>query len=201
MFHDRAGTPSQGCPIVLFKVGVGGLEQLGAGNDDDIEPAAVGRVTLSKYLPNQSFSAISSDGVPQFFRRNDAQAGFTSRSSRDDHCQEPPPAALAVIENALVFRSPPEPAALLEPPVGYRPALRAWIHDVYGRRGWQLGRGNREALASLGAPALEYLAPLFRAHTHEESMSARAALSIRLERTLHVSNPLARTKRPSKKLK
>ena len=32
-------------------------------------------------------------------------------------------------------------------------------------------------------------------------MSARAALSIRLERTLHVSNPLASTKTPSKKLK
>jgi hypothetical protein len=199
MFHDRAGGPGKGRSIVLLETGIRRLEQLDAWDHDDIEPARVSRrVTVSKYFPDQPFSAISVDGVPQLFRRHDPEAGFTNRSSRGDHCQEPSPAALAVIEDPLVFRTPSEPAGLIEPP---RTALRAWIHVVYGRAGWQLGRGNRETLTSLGAPALEHLAPLFRAHTHEKTMSARSALSIRLERTLHVSNPLARTKRPSKKLK
>jgi hypothetical protein len=119
MFHDRAGGPGEGRSKVLFETGIRRLEQLDAWDYDDIEPAPVDRrVTVSKYFPDQPFSAISVDGVPHFFRRHDPQAGFTNRSSRDDHCQEPSPAALAVIENLLVFRPPTEPAALLEPPAG-----------------------------------------------------------------------------------
>jgi hypothetical protein len=64
MVHDRAGAPCKGRSIVLFETRVGGLEQLGTWDDDDIEPAQVGRrVTLSKYFPDQPFSAISTDGV------------------------------------------------------------------------------------------------------------------------------------------
>ena len=137
MFHDPAGAPGQGRSIVLFEIGIRRFEELDAWDHDDIEPARVGRpVTVSKYLSDQSFSAISADGVPQFFGRHDPQAGFTSRSSRDDHCQKPSPAALAVIEDPLEFRSPPEPAALVEPPAGCQPALRAWIHEcVYESSG------------------------------------------------------------------
>ena len=119
MFHDRAGAPGEGRSIVLLEARVRRLEELSSRNHDDIEPVPVGRrVTVSKYLPDQSFSAISSDGVPYLFRRYDPQAGSPCRSSRDEHCQEPPPAALAVIEDPLIFRSPPKPAALLEPPAG-----------------------------------------------------------------------------------
>ena len=119
MFHDCARATGQGRSIVLLERGIGRLEQLDAWDHDDIEPARIGRrVSLSKYLSDQPFSAISADGVPQFFGRHDPEAGFAGRSSRDDHCQEPSPAALAVIENLLVFRPPTEPAALLEPPAG-----------------------------------------------------------------------------------
>jgi hypothetical protein len=129
MFHDRPGAAGHGRSIVLFEHRIGCLEQLDAWDHDDIEPARVRRlVTVSKYLSDQSFSTISADGVPQLFGRHDPQAGFASWPSRDDHCQKPSPAALAVIENLLVFRPPTEPAALREPPAGDRSALRAWIH-------------------------------------------------------------------------
>ena len=65
MFHDCAGAPGQGRSIVLFEVGVRRLEELRPWDDDDVEAAYLsGRVTLSKYFPDQSFSAISADGVP-----------------------------------------------------------------------------------------------------------------------------------------
>jgi hypothetical protein len=48
-----------------------------------------------------------------------------------------------------------------------------------------LGRGNRQALASLGPSALEHEAPVFGAHTHQKSMGPGPALSVWLERTLH----------------
>ncbi len=65
MFHDRKGAPGKRRSIILFEAGVGGLEQLHPRNDDDVEPTSVSwRVTLPKYFPDQSFSAISVDGVP-----------------------------------------------------------------------------------------------------------------------------------------
>ena len=49
----------------------------------------------------------------------------------------------------------------------------------------RLGRGNREAFASLGPAPFEHQAPFLGAHAHEEPMGARPALAVRLERTLH----------------
>ena len=48
-----------------------------------------------------------------------------------------------------------------------------------------LRRGNRQALAPLGATPLQDQSPVLGAHPHEKAVSAPAPTPVRLERTLH----------------
>jgi hypothetical protein len=155
------------------------LVDSGAWDHDNIEWVRGWRVGLPEHLSNQSFSAISRDGPPQFPRRNDPEPrGGRWRRGRDDR-QKPAVCAPSLVQDALKFAPPAK-------------TPRRWERP--GQEGNSLsGGGNGEALASLCATALQHKAAILGGHSDQEAMGALPAPAIRLVRTLHdVRNPAAR---------
>jgi hypothetical protein len=114
---------------VLLEAREGRIEQLSAWDHHDVDSAErQRRHVFPENLSDQPFRSISPDGVPKFFRRNDAQASFAGRpfdSARGrpfghQYGEEASPAALATVENLLELPSPPDSPALIEP--------GGWIH-------------------------------------------------------------------------
>jgi hypothetical protein len=143
---------------------------------------------LSEDFSYQPLSAIPSNSISQFFRRDNPEASFSRRRGgplsplSNQHRQEPAFRPLAGVEHPLEFPTTPDPAALVEPS---RRRVRGSSHDVCGMPWDRLTRGNREALSALGPAPLEHLPPLFGAHAHEKSVSARTAMTVWLKGTFH----------------
>ena len=108
------GTPP-GATKVLFDLGQGSVEQLAAGDDDQVDTGAtVQRLTEPEHFSNQSFSAISADRVSEFSRRdNPKPGGWTGMPSHEER-KEPRGHADTGIENLLEFCLPPHALRLAE---------------------------------------------------------------------------------------
>src|SRR5688500_17846822 len=77
----RRGSPPGGLEVVL-DVGVDGIEQLSAGDYEDVHGAALPGWRRAEDFSNQTFSPVSGDSRAQLFRSDDAETAARSGGRR-----------------------------------------------------------------------------------------------------------------------
>lgn len=92
-----------------------GIEHFTPRHDDHIE--AGWRLVVTENLSNQSFRAISLDGVAQFARCSDSKPGRLSIGGRGEHRHQPPTLFPTVRVDGLVLDTTPDVLVSPEGPI------------------------------------------------------------------------------------
>ena len=112
---QSGGAAPESAAKVRLEGGVGGIEQLSPRNHDDIHTTAVRQgLRLPENLSNQSFSAISPHGVPEFPRGHNAEPGDPGGIGRHQHRQIPSLRSVRLVEDPCELGAATHPARLGE---------------------------------------------------------------------------------------
>jgi hypothetical protein len=144
-------------------------EKLAPGDDHDIDPAE--RRCLPEYFAHPSLGQIAINSSAKLLAGGNADPRIALSRGQHEYRHEP-----AVFLHALV-----------EDPCEFTAAAQAQRGGKSAGHALSLGLGfvgYGEALAPLGAPALQHQAAILGRHANQEPMGLGAAPGIRLERTL-----------------
>lgn len=112
-----------GAAEILLELAQRGVEQLAAGDDDQVDAFACQERRIEpEHFSNQAFSAISSNGVTQFARCDDPKSGGVPRSLGNEQCEIPRRHAQSGLENLLEFCLSPHALRLAETMRRHAPA-------------------------------------------------------------------------------
>lgn len=86
-------------PVLGFKDGQAGVEEIGPGDNDHVEARC--NLVPTEYFTQQPFGAVPLDGAAQFLRRGDAQAAVRLLVGQEEQGSEPAADADAALVYAL----------------------------------------------------------------------------------------------------
>lgn len=109
--ETRRGTAA-GAPEVVLDTGKYGIEQLTAGNDQDVHGAAGPGWMLTEHFSNQTFSPISSDRGAELFRSHDSEPSARPRRGSHQKRQIATVHPHALIEDLLKLSAAADPLRL-----------------------------------------------------------------------------------------
>jgi hypothetical protein len=115
MARETCRSSTERCAKICLEVGIGGIEQLAPGDDDEVDACASGRQGRPpENLADQPFSSISANRIAQLSRSDDAKsdAGCIRRhqDQREISAVYPQPA----LEDPFEFGAAPDPAPFVE---------------------------------------------------------------------------------------
>ena len=152
------------------------VEQLAARNDNYIDSPGRGEhLGVSEQFTNEPLCAVPPDSVPELFRRDDPEAWRWTTMWSKEQGEVSGPDAVAALEDLLKFAAPSNALRLRE---GVRRHARA-----------RLRARNSQALAPLGAAALEDQPAVLGSHPRQEAVSLLTVTAVGLKSALHVWSP------------
>lgn len=157
-------------PEVPVEIAEGGIEQLAAWDDYQIQRDIPRLVHQPEHLSNQSFSPVSVDRVPEFSRGHDPEPKPRCRAGRHQQGEVAGRHARSGVEHPRELAPTPHPLRLAE-------RVRRQVIS--------LGRRNGQALAPLGTTALQHQAAVLGGHSRQKPVSFRTMATVWLESTFH----------------
>jgi hypothetical protein len=97
---------------VGLEAGIGGIEQLTARDDHDVDALPARDGIAPEDLSYQSFGPITCDGAAEFPRRHDSQARLRGAARRHQNREIPAVNAGSFVEDLLELAAPSDPAGL-----------------------------------------------------------------------------------------
>jgi hypothetical protein len=159
--------------VFSFKGSQGGVKQLPLRHDDDVEGWR--DLVATENLSNQSFSSIPLDGATQLLRGRDPQPAHGLACRQQEEREQAPVNARALLVYTQKLGTAPNPFFRPEASHARRQTLR---------RPLLFFAADRQALATLGAAALQDETPVLGGHPHEKTVRACAVARIWLKRSL-----------------
>jgi hypothetical protein len=150
--------PFEEVPVIGFKGAQAGVEQVALGNDDDVK--ARRDLIATENLSNQAFCSVPLNGPSKLACGGDAQPTRGAAVRQEEHRAVPTVNPGAALVDLLKLRAAANALVWAEP---------------------QLLAADGEALAALGAPALQDQAAVLGAHAHQKPMRLLAVTRVGLK--------------------